>query len=81
MAVEGEPGVCLRESSEEPVIGCPCITGTQDPCYGTTAVCCADEVGGAAGANGVCVSDSVGCNPTGECSPLQSMCEDTGMLR
>lgn len=77
VAVEGEPGVCYCEDPSRPVIGCPCITGTQDPCYGTTAVCCADEVGGAAGANGVCVSDSVGCNPTGECSPLQSMCEDT----
>lgn len=71
-------GICYCEDPARPVIGCPCITGTEDPCYGTTAVCCADDVSAAAGANGVCVSDSVGCNPTGECSALQTMCESTG---
>jgi len=55
--------VCYCEDPAEPVIGCVCITGTQDPCYGTTAVCCTDDVNAAAGANGTCVSDMVGCQP------------------
>ena len=63
VAVEGEPGVCYCEDPDRPVIGCPCITGTEDPCYGTTAVCCANEVAAGAGADGTCVSDSVGCEP------------------
>ncbi len=69
--------VCYCEDPSRPEIGCPCTTGTQDPCYGSTAVCCANEVAAGAGANGTCVSDSVGCEPTGECSELQTMCEGT----
>lgn len=78
VATEGEPGVCYCEDPSRPVIGCPCTTGTQDPCYGTSAVCCANDVAAGAGADGTCVSDSVGCNPTGECDALQTMCESTG---
>jgi hypothetical protein len=70
--------VCYCEDPARPVIGCACTTGTQDPCYGTSAVCCANEVAAGAGADGTCVSDSVGCNPTGECDALQTMCEGTG---
>lgn len=74
-----DQGICYCEDPSRPVIGCPCTTGTEDPCYGTTAVCCANEVDPAAGANGTCVSDSVGCDPTGEtCDALQTMCESTG---
>lgn len=64
-----DEGLCYCEDPDRPVIGCPCTTGTQDPCYGTTAVCCADEVNAAAGANGVCVSDSVGCE-----NPIDDSC-------
>jgi len=71
-------GTCYCEDPSRPEIGCPCSTGTQDPCYGSTAVCCANEVSAGAGANGTCVSDSVGCEPTGECDALQTMCEGTG---
>jgi hypothetical protein len=56
-------GVCYCEDIDRPEIGCPCITGTQDPCYGSSAVCCANEVAAGAGADGTCVSDSVGCEP------------------
>ena len=57
-------GVCYCEDPDRPVIGCACSTGTEDPCYGTTAVCCANEVAACAGADGTCVSDSVGCEPS-----------------
>jgi hypothetical protein len=64
-----DEGLCYCENPDEPVIGCPCTTGTQDPCYGTTAVCCADGVAPAAGAEGFCVSDMVGCQ-----TPVDDSC-------
>jgi hypothetical protein len=61
-----ENGVCYCEDPARPWLGCDCDTGTEAPCGGGSLVCCAtsNEPGG----SGVCTSDSVGCNPTGECS-------------
>jgi hypothetical protein len=58
-----DENVCYCEDPDRPVIGCPCTTGTQDPCYGTSEVCCANEVAAGAGADGTCVSNMVGCEP------------------
>jgi hypothetical protein len=66
-SAEGEtPGVCYCSDPDRPWIGCDCDTGTESPCGGGTVVCCSttDDPGGP----GVCTSDSVGCNPTGDCT-------------
>lgn len=65
---QGQPGVCYCTDPSRPVIGCSCDGEDGSSCYGTTAVCC----------SGTCASGSTGCNPTGECSALQTMCESTG---
>jgi hypothetical protein len=54
--------VCTDPS--RPGVGCPCTTGTQDPCSDTTLLCCA-AANAAPGASGICTPASVGCNPTG----------------
>jgi hypothetical protein len=61
-----EGGICYCVNPDEPLNGCPCTTGTDDPCGAGTLLCCptSDEPGGP----GICTRDSIGCNPTGECT-------------
>ena len=76
VATEGEPGVCYCEDPSRPWVGCGCNVGTQSPCGGGTMLCC--PYTSDPGSDGVCVHDSVGCEPTGTCSEPGENCEQTG---
>jgi hypothetical protein len=54
--------ICYCTDPNLPGVGCPCTTGTLDPCGDTALVCCptTDLVGGP----GVCTLASVGCELT-----------------
>lgn len=52
---------------DRPGVGCPCTTGTQNPCGDSTLLCCA--TGDMPGGPGVCTPSSVGCNPIGPNPP------------
>ncbi len=70
-----QEGVCYCEDPAEPWRGCACTTGDLNPCGDTTLLCCADSEG--IGVPGICTSASVGCEPQGECSELQTSCEES----
>jgi hypothetical protein len=59
-----DEGVCYCQDPSRPIIGCSCTTGTQNPCGDSTAICCPTT--DAPGGPGICVSDSVGCDPLGD---------------
>lgn len=59
--------VCTDPS--RPGVGCPCITGTREPCGPTTLVCCKNDPDGPPGSPGTCTSSMVGCNPMGPQTP------------
>lgn len=61
-----QEGICYCVDPDEPLNGCPCTTGTLDPCGADTLVCCGTTE--TPGGPGVCTPDSIGCNPTGECT-------------
>lgn len=61
-----QEGICYCEDPARPWIGCSCTTGTEAPCGGGTVICCSES--SEPGSPGICTSDSVGCNPTGECT-------------
>ena len=61
-----EEGICYCVDPAEPLNGCPCTTGTENPCGADTLLCCATTE--TPGGPGVCTPDSIGCNPTGECT-------------
>jgi hypothetical protein len=71
-----QEGVCYCQDPTEPWLGCACTTGTVNPCGDTTLLCCADAEG--TGVPGTCTPASVGCEPQGECSELQTICDATG---
>ncbi len=62
--------VCTDPS--RPGVGCPCTTGTQQPCGDNTLQCCANDANAAPGAPGICTPSSVGCNPLGPSSSCTS---------
>jgi hypothetical protein len=71
-----DQGVCFCQDPAEPVIGCSCITGTQNPCGAMTAVCC--PTGNDPGGPGSCTPASVGCEPTEPCPGV--VCDPTAVL-
>lgn len=63
--INGRSGVCYCVDPDRPWVGCSCEEGTEGPCGGGM-ICCPNNE--SPGGSGVCVPDSVSCNPTGECS-------------
>jgi hypothetical protein len=55
------PQICT--DPDRPGVGCPCTTGTENPCGDNTLLCCA--TGNLPGGPGVCTPSSVGCDPMG----------------
>lgn len=59
----------------EPGRGCPCQTGTENPCGVSTLLCCPTDPG-VPGGPGICVPDRIGCNPTGPTPTPLPVCTD-----
>jgi hypothetical protein len=68
-----EEGVCYCLDPAEPLRGCACYTGTQDPCGEGSLVCCPVE--DRPGSEGICTPDRLGCEPTGTCAGKGDACK------
>jgi hypothetical protein len=68
-----EDGVCYCLDPAEPLRGCSCHTGTQNPCGDDTLLCCPlDDV---PGADGICTPERLGCDTTGTCGEAKDSCK------
>jgi len=68
-----DEGVCFCSDPDRPWIGCPCTTGTEDPCGGE--LCC--PTGSEPGGPGVCTSTMAGCETPGECTAEDDACSSS----
>src|SRR6478752_5416966 len=65
-----DEGICFCSDPDRPWIGCPCTTGTENPCDG--ALC--RPTGSTPGGPGVCTSNMAGCETPGECTAIGASC-------
>lgn len=68
-----DSGVCYCLDPAEPLRGCACHTGTQNPCGSDSLLCC--SVDDTPGGDGVCTPDRLGCDPTGDCGEKGDHCK------
>jgi len=66
-------GVCYCADPDEPLRGCSCHTGTEDPCGADTLLCCATTT--TPGGPGICTPDRLGCEPVGTCTDKGGACK------
>jgi len=66
-------GICYCADPAEPLRGCSCHTGTEDPCGADTLLCCATTT--TPGGPGICTPDRLGCEPVGTCTDKGGACK------